>query len=162
MEFTYTLTKKEYTEYYHYFVLADKKVKSSRRNFIYLIPIIVLVGLFVFQVRIWYVYLLVLLLSPLWFILANYIFNSIIVGQMVLSLKKKQADRFSEISVELTDLKKVIVSTIGQTINLNLVSYMFTRNLLVLNCDDNEVVLLPIRLFKEPNEFRNVLKILEQ
>ncbi len=81
---------------------------------------------------------------------------------MVLSLKKKQADRFSEISVELTDLKKVIVSTIGQTINLNLVSYMFTRNLLVLNCDDNEVVLLPIRLFKEPNEFRNVLKILEQ
>lgn len=161
MEFTYTLTGKEYAEYYQYFVMGDKKVRSSRRNFIYFIPIIVLAGLYVLHVRLWYVYLIVLLLSPLWFILANYIYNSIVIGQMIRTLKIKQADKFTELQVAIKPKKMVVVTTSGEVKELKLLNYSFSRNLLVLQCNDNEVVLLPIRLFDREETLKEILKLIE-
>ena len=161
MEFTYTLTGKEYAEYYQYFVMGDKKVRSSHRNFIYFIPIIVLAGLYVLNVRLWYVYLIVLLLSPLWFILANYIYNSIVIGQMIRTLKIKQADKFTELQVMIKPKKMVIVTTGKEVKELKLLNYSFSRNLLVLQCNDNEIVLLPIRLFDGEETLKEILKLIE-
>ena len=161
MEFTYTLTGKEYAEYYQYFVMGDKKVRSSRRNFIYFIPIIVLAGLYVLNVRLWYVYLIVLLLSPLWFVLANYFYNSIIINQMIRTLRIKQADKFTELHVVIKPLKKIFVTANGVVKELNLLNYSFSHNLLVLVCNDNEVVLLPIRVFDKEEALKEILKLLE-
>lgn len=161
MEFTYTLTGKEYAEYYQYFVMGDKKVRSSRRNFIYFIPIIVMAGLYVFNVRLWYVYLIILLLSPLWFILANYVYNSVVIGQMVRTLKIKQADKFTELHVVIKSKKMVVVTTNDVARELKLLNYSFSRNLLVLQCNDNEVVLLPIRLFCREDMLKEILKLIE-
>jgi hypothetical protein len=161
MEFTYTLTGKEYAEYYQYFVMGDKKVRSSRRNFIYFIPIIILAGLYVLNVRMWYVYLIILLLSPLWFILANYIYNSIVIGQMIRTLKIKQADKFTELQVVIKPKKLISVTACEESKELKLLNYSFSRNLLVLQCDDNEVVLLPIRLFDTEERLKEILKLIE-
>ncbi len=158
MDFSFTLQKEEYRDYWACRMLGDPSFRKLRHRCWLILPGILLLLIAIFFPVPWWVWPLAVGGSLLWVLLVNYL--------VARSMKKAAAQRaeqagdeaYQPLHVELKEGKLWVNNT-----RRRLKDYRIFSNLLLLFLEDSDCVILPQRVFGEGNEsFRRVADALEQ
>lgn len=152
--YTYQLTEQEYFEYAKSIVVRDRKMRFYRLNFSILLPVILAILILGFGLRNGWVYLAALLLSFIWLLFANWLFQRAVRNKTQQLLNENGALKMSEIRLRISDQ--------GIWVNdsrLTLQQYLLMNEMIKLTFTNGSEVLVPSRLFEnDQNKLKAFLK----
>lgn len=158
MDFTYTIQKEEYRDYWACQMMGEPSFRKLRRRCWLILPVILVLLIVAFFPVPWWIYPLAVGVSLLWMLLVNHLVARSMKKAAVQRAELAGDEAYKPIHLELKE-GKLRVNNARRTLK----DYRIFSNLLLLFLDDNACVILPQRVFGEGNEnFRRIADELDK